>query len=116
MSEPVRKCPKCNGSGETWAEYCNYFMPWKVVCSACKGTGKGETMLWVREIKTEDGRWLPDMDEAMCMLGTRKEAEGLLSDYVGDKDYRVRCYRRVERKREEKRDDNTGGRQVKAYP
>ncbi len=52
---------------------------------------------WVRERKLRNGQWTPDMDEAMCIEGIKKEATVLLEDYEDDPNYRVREYVRKPR-------------------
>ncbi len=57
---------------------------------------------WVRERRLEDGKWVPDMSEDMCLSGNRIDARALLDAdmYYGapDSEYRIRVYRRNVRK------------------
>ena len=54
---------------------------------------------WVREIKI-NSKWVPDMDEDMCLSGTKDDAQSLLEGFVGGPDdYRVRRYARIKPKR-----------------
>ena len=51
---------------------------------------------WVRERKMPNGKWIPDVDEEMCLEGTRFDAAALLEDLEDDHSYRIRRYGRIE--------------------
>ena len=53
---------------------------------------------WVREVESSKGKWVPDIDEGMCLCGTREDAMVLLEDYEDNPKYRIRRYVRIERK------------------
>lgn len=50
---------------------------------------------WVREKRLPNGKWIPDVEEGMCLDGTRLDAEVLLEGCEDDPNYRLRRYRRI---------------------